>query len=67
MASEFSNSSQSSKAALLHKIKNCLAPLQTFLDVIDTSKEEPKLQKFHQTCIESFNEVKTLLKKLEEG
>ncbi|OGQ04795.1 MAG: hypothetical protein A3F82_07920 [Deltaproteobacteria bacterium RIFCSPLOWO2_12_FULL_44_12] len=51
---------------ILHKIKNCLSPLQTFLDVIDTSKEEPKLQKFHQTCIESFNEVKTLLKKLEK-
>ena len=50
---------------ILHKIHNYLNPLQIFLDVIDTSKENLELQHFHKTCKESFAELKQFLKNLE--
>lgn len=59
------NDGKQEKRKILHRIGNCLAPLQTFLDVIDTSKEDPKLRSFHQLCRENFVQLKELLKKLD--
>ena len=54
------------KKILFHKIRNCLGPLQTFLDVVDTS-QDAKLQDFQKLCKENFSQLKELLKKIEEG
>jgi len=56
---------KSDKAQLFHKIRNCINPIQTFLHLVDTHKEDPKLQKFQELCKENLEELKTLLENLE--
>ncbi|MDO8526086.1 MAG: hypothetical protein Q7T03_00190 [Deltaproteobacteria bacterium] len=51
---------------ILHQLRNALNPIQTFLDVINTSTEDTQFQNFHQLCKESFNKVENLLKELEQ-
>lgn len=50
---------------LLHKILNLLSPLQVFIDVVETSPKDPKLQNLHQTCKENLLLLKELLNKID--
>ena len=47
---------------LIHKIKNLLGSIQIFLNVVETSAEDPKLHTLHQTCKENMTLIKELLK-----
>lgn len=53
------------RAKLFHQIRNCINPIQTFLHVVDTAKEDPKLHNFQKLCKENLEELKTLLEHLE--
>ena len=53
------------KKAILHKIRNALSPLRTFLKLVDTSREDPQLQTFHESCKANLVKVLDLLQKLE--
>ena len=50
---------------IIHKIRNCLGSLQTFLEVVNTDREDPKIQRLQQTCRENITQIGELLKKLE--
>lgn len=54
------------KRELFHQIRNCLNPLKTFLEAVDTSSSEPDLRKFHTLCRDSFTRLVELIKRLEE-
>lgn len=54
------------KPALLHKIRNCLGPLQTFLEVVDLEKADPEIRAFHERCKVKFAELKELLEVLDK-
>lgn len=53
------------KRELIHQLKNCLGPIQTFLQVVDTSKDK-RLNGFQKLCEEKLVQLQELLKKLEE-
>lgn len=55
------------KRVLFHQIRNCLNPLQTFLEVVETKEEEnPKLKEFHQECKGKILKLSQLLDELEK-
>lgn len=55
------------KRVLFHQIRNCLNPLQTFLEVVETDEEgNPKLKEFHQECKEKILKLGQLLDELEK-
>lgn len=54
------------KKKLFHQIRNCLNPVFTFVQMIDTSLMEPRVQTFQKNCIKHCEEALDLLKKLEE-
>lgn len=54
-----------SKREIFHKIRNCIGPIQAFLDVIEL--EDDRLKEFHQRCKNSFSYLKDLLTRLERS
>lgn len=56
---------ESDKKSLLHAIRNFLVPIQTFLQVVDTSREDSKLREVHERCKENLTQIQDLLKKLD--
>lgn len=49
-----------------HQIRNALSPIQTFIDIVEVPLEDNKLKIFQQRCKEKVEEIKELLKDLEE-
>lgn len=53
------------KKSLLHALRNLLGPIQTFLQVVDTSQADSKVREVHERCKENVTEIQELLKKLD--
>lgn len=50
---------------LVHKLRNTLSPLKTFLDMIRIPQEETRLVEFHQICVNNFERVLEIINKIE--
>ena len=55
----------SAKRDTLHKIRNHLGALQTFLEIVELPDENEKLRRLQQTCKEGLEAINKLLKNLE--
>lgn len=51
--------------ALVHKLRNTLSPLKTFLDVIRIPPEDVRLFEFHRICVENFERMQEIIDKIE--
>ena len=50
---------------LVHKLRNTLSPLKTFLDVVIIPEENSKLVKFHQICRNNFEVAQEIINEIE--
>lgn len=57
--------SKEDKKILFHKLRNCLGPIQTFLQVVPLDSN-PELKNFHKLCQENLVKLNELIKQLEE-
>ncbi|MBI4223821.1 MAG: hypothetical protein HY609_02715 [Deltaproteobacteria bacterium] len=53
-------------AETLHKIRNRLGVLQTFLEIVEVPADNEKLLRLRQTCRENLEVIKNWLKDLKD-
>lgn len=58
-------SPQTNKKAMFHELRNCLGPIQTFLQVVPLDSN-PELKNFRKLCQENLVRLNELIKQLQE-
>lgn len=56
---------KANKKAMLHELRNCLGPIQTFLQVVPLDSN-PELKNFRKLCQENLVRLNELIKQLQE-
>lgn len=50
---------------MIHRIRNYLSPIQTFLDIVEVPVEDEKLRTFQERCKDNLQKIKDLIGEME--